>query len=126
MTVLDRKLRRDLLGYKWLLSTVVLIISIGIAGFVSNLSFYFNLELSRQAFYSECRMADFWLDFERLPEAELDRLRNIPGISELQTRIAFPVSIDLPGEPRLVTGQILSMPNTRIPRICDIVITSGG
>ena len=88
MTVLDRKLRRDLFGYKGLLATVILIITIGIAGFVANLSFYFNMELSRRGFYAQCRMADFWVDVERIPISEVEQLADLPGVSELNTRPA--------------------------------------
>lgn len=57
--VLDRKLLHDLYAAQGLLIAVTLILGLGISAYVANLSLYFNLELSRRSYYTQCRMADF-------------------------------------------------------------------
>ena len=126
LSVLDRKLRRDLYAVKGLLIAIVAILTIGIAGFVMYLSLYYNLELSRRSYYAQSRMADFWVDIEKIPQLELDRLREIRGISDFRPRISFGVSVDLDRVERPLSGQVISMPAEPTPVINNIVIRSGG
>ncbi len=126
MKVLNRKLCRDLYAVKGLLIAIVAIITIGISGFVMYLSLYYNLETARRSYYARCRMADFWVDIEKIPTLELRRLREIPGISEFRSRINFNVSVDLPEVDRPLSGQVISLPEEPTPIINNIVIRSGG
>ena len=126
MSVLDRKLRRDLYAYKGLLAAIVMIITIGVGGFVQFLSVHTNLEAARRSYYAQCRMADFWVSIEKFPLSELDRLRLIQGISALRSRIRQRVTVDLEGIDKPVTGLVLSLPEEPQPVINDIVLKSGG
>ncbi|QDT51262.1 outer membrane-specific lipoprotein transporter subunit LolE [Symmachiella dynata] len=126
MSVLDRKLSRDLYAVKGLLIAIVAILTVGIAGFVLYLSLYFNLELSLRSYYAQSRMADFWIDIEKIPQLELQRLREIRGISDFRPRINFSVSVDLEGVERPLSGEVISLPAEPTPVINNIVIRSGG
>ena len=126
MSMLDRKLRRDLLAAKGLLIAIVLLIVIAISITVNCLGLYTNLETARRSFYAHCRMADFTVDLERFPLLELDRLQDIRGISELRPRISFMATVDLDGVDRPVSGQLVSMPREPSPVINNIVLKSGG
>jgi len=126
LSVLDRKLGRDLFAFKGLLAAIISIIAIGIAGFVMYTSLYYNLETSRRGYYAQCRMADFWVDIEKMPQLELERLSQIEGISELRTRINFGVTVDLPDVNRPLSGQVISLPAEPTPVINNIVMVRGG
>ncbi|MFO0915790.1 MAG: FtsX-like permease family protein [Pirellulales bacterium] len=125
MNVLDIKLLRDLWSVKGLLITIVAILGLGVSAYLANFSLYFNLELSRQRYYSQCRMADFWVDIHRLPQTEVDRLAEVPGISELRARIWYPVVVDLESEPRPLSGVFVSLPAEPAPVINGILLKSG-
>lgn len=125
MTVLDRKLLRDLYGHKGLLSAIICILGLGVSSYVANLSLYFNLELSRRSYYAECRMADFWIDIEKLPRSEVDRLSEVKGVAELRPRIVMPVTVDLDGVAQPLSGRIVSMPSDPRPVINNLVLRSG-
>jgi putative ABC transport system permease protein len=126
VSVLDHKLRRDLRAAKGLLATIIILITIGIMSFVMFLTLAINLDSSLQSYYSQCRMADFWVDLEKTPLGDLDRLSQIPGISEYRPRISFPVSLDIEGSARPVSGLALSLPDDPAPVINSVVIRSGG
>ena len=125
MGVLDAKLRRDLLASRGLLIAVVMILALGISAYVANFSLYFNLELARRSYYGDCRMADFWIDIQKVPETELDRLARVPGVSELRSRIVMPVTLDMPEVEKPLTGLILSMPDRPRPVTNRFILQRG-
>ena len=125
MSVLDRKLGRDLLAAKGLLAAIVGIISLGTACFVALLSAYNNLERSRRGYYAQCRMADFSVELKKAPVAAIASLDRIAGISAYRPRITFEVTIDLDGVTRTISGKVLSLPGEREPVINDLVLRQG-
>lgn len=125
MTVLDRKLLRDLKTAKGSLLAILNIVAVGVACFVTMSSSYFNLDGARSRYYAQSRMADFWIDLKKMPTAEMDRLRQIPGVAELHYRISFQLTIDLEDEPKPLRGQIISLPDVRTPVLNDVVMVRG-
>ena len=126
MSILNRKLRRDLLGSKAMLSAVVAIIALGIACFVSMVSMFYNMDGARRSYYARCRMADFWVDLKKAPLTELDVLQSVHGITEYLPRIVFEVTVDLEGEEKPLSGRVISLPDLPKPIINNIVLRSGG
>ncbi len=126
MSVLNRKLRRELWSSRGTLAAILGIIVLGICCFVAMGSAYFNLESARRSYYAQCRMADFSVDFKKVSLAELERLQTIEGIAQYRTRISSEVSVDLPGEPRPLSARVISMPASPAPVINDILIQHGG
>jgi len=129
VSVLDRKLRRDLVA-SWasvmLLLAIVGIITVGVACFVSMLSCYFNLTAAKQRYYRQCRMADFWVDLKKAPLTELDALAELPGVAGIRPRIGFYATVDLEHVTKPLNGLVLSLPDRREPVINDVVLERGG
>ena len=71
MSVLDRKLLRDLRGTRSTLVAIVLVVIVGVACFVGMASMYVNLEGARQDYYARCRMGDFWINLKKAPVSVL-------------------------------------------------------
>jgi len=125
VTVLDRKRRRDFVALKGMLMAVAAIVAIGVGSYVGMLATYVNLSQAKSHYYSQCRMADFWIDLKKAPLSEVERLRDTPGVTELRERIAFPIRVDLQGVEQLVTGMALSMPAEPLPVINNFVLRRG-
>jgi putative ABC transport system permease protein len=100
--------------------------ALGITLMQANLSVTENQEQGARAFYAECRMADFWVETPKLPLVELDRLRQIPGITELRPRIVQKVTVDLPDVNKPLSGQVISLPENPAPVINNVRILRGG
>lgn len=126
MSVLDRKLRRELIAAKGVLAAIVGIITVGILSFVSMCSLYFNLDESRRSYYVECRMADFWVNVKKIPLSELDRVATVAGVSDYRSRISFEATVDLEGVAQPLSGRVLSLPEEPAPIINNIVLRRGG
>lgn len=125
MKSLNRKLLRDV-RISWpMILAVSAIIAVGIGCFVGMLSAARNLEDARSSYYSSSRLADFWLDLKKAPIEEVQRLAQIPGISEIRERVQFQVVLDLPDSAKPVSALLLSMPDTQAPVINNITVRKG-
>ncbi len=125
MSVLNRKLRRELLQHRGVLVSIIAIVVLGVACLVSMTSSYLNLLAERDSYYRDGRMAHFWVDMVRMPDADLDRLPEMPGIEAIQPRISYPATVELADVIEPVSGQVLSLPPPEQVAINDIVVRSG-
>lgn len=125
MSVLRRKLLRDMLAARTTLVAVIIIMTLGSMCFLAFASAYMNLTQAKSAYYAQCRMADFSVAVKKLPKSELSRLNQIAGISELQPRISFDVSVQVEDVIKPVSARMLSLPDDPKPGINTIVMQSG-
>ena len=125
MRVLNKKLLRDIYRARGQSAAVTAVILVGIASYITMASAYRNLLLTRDAYYEEQRFADFFISLERAPITEIYRLRQIPGVRDVDCRIVEDVDVDVPGNGVPKSGRIISMPDRRRPVLNDIVLLSG-
>ena len=126
MSMLVRKLLRDLHRSRGLLLAITSIIAVGIMCFVSLFSAYNNLQGAKEAYYRQCRMADFWITLKKAPRADLSKLLDIPGVTEIHPRIQFYATVDIEGNAEAVNGLVLSLPDRPEKVINDIVLKQAG
>jgi len=125
MPSLDRKLIRDLLHLRGQVIAIVLIVACGIASMVTMLSAYDSLKLTQQTYYNEYRFADVFVQLKRAPEHLRDRIQQIPGVQQVQTRVVRDVILDVPGLKEPATGRLISVPDQRPPLLNGIAIREG-
>ena len=127
VSVLDRKLRRDLVGVRSTLGAILLVIVLGILTFVGMASSYVNLEQARRQYYAACRMMDFSIELKKAPLSEVDRVAELlgAGVAEVRPRIVFDAVIDLENALKPISGRVISMPALPRPVINDIVMRRG-
>ena len=125
MSVLDRKLRRNLRSSLGLLLAITSIIAVGVSCYVSMGTSYWNLEEAKRRYYAQCRMADFSIELKKAPLAAVAEVAALPGVVEIRPRIQSFTTVDIEGTPEPINGQVLSLPNAREPVINDIVLKRG-
>jgi putative ABC transport system permease protein len=123
--VLARKLRRDLIELRGMLAAVVSMVAFGVAALVSLQVTMDNLTAERDAYYSQCRLADFWVDIKKAPLGELDGLADTDGAADLRARVVSPVVVDLAGVRRPISGLMIGMPEQHDAVINDLVLVTG-
>ncbi|MGA9164857.1 MAG: FtsX-like permease family protein [Thiobacillus sp.] len=111
MKALDRKLFRDLWHMRGQVLAIAAVIMGGVATLVMSLSTYDSLVTTRDRFYSEYRFADVFESLKRAPEPVAERLRAIPGVERLETRVKAGVKLEVAGFSDPITGQLLSLPD---------------
>lgn len=110
MSVLSRKLLRDLRGDASTLLSVVAIIVVGTATFVGLRSSQRILEASQAAYYRDYRFADFWVDVKKAPVSAAEQIAKMPEIDALEARVVFDVILDLPDVVKPLAGRLISTP----------------
>jgi putative ABC transport system permease protein len=87
MKAIDRKLIRDLLDLRGQVIAIALIVACGIACFVALLSAYQSLQLSQTTYYDRYRFAQVFASLKRSPESVAEKIRDLPGVTQVQTRV---------------------------------------
>ena len=115
MSLLDRKLLRDLIALKSQALAVALVMACGLAMMVTTRSLILSLESTRDTYYREHRFADVFARLKRAPNAVREQLAAIPGVATVQTSIAIQVTLDVPGLPEPAVGLLNSLPERGEP-----------
>jgi putative ABC transport system permease protein len=125
VSVLNRKLMRELRSNGGVLLAISSIMAIGVAAYVALHSAYDNLESAQRRYYAQCRMADFSIDLKKVPNADLAAVALLPGVVEIRPRIQFFATVDLEQVIEPLNGLVLSLPDRRAPVINDILLRQG-
>ena len=115
MSVLDRKLRRDLWHLRGMVAAISLVLLGGIATFVMARVTHESLAATRLVYYADQRFADVFASLVRAPEAVGERIAELPGVDRVETRVVAPVNIEIEGFGDPVTGRIVSLPERGEP-----------
>lgn len=115
ITVLERKLARELLQLKGQILTIALVVASGITSFAALRGTYESLEASRSRYYDSCRFADVFAAAKRVPAAVARRVEALPGVAVVETRVTGEITLPIAGLARPAYGRLLSVPSGREP-----------
>src|SRR6185312_12107895 len=110
MGTLHRKLFRDLLHMRGQATAIALVIACGVASFVSMRAMYLSLLRSQADYYTEYRFADVFVELKRAPDWVTERIRQIPGVAQAETRVVMDVTLYVPGLQEAAVGRMISIP----------------
>ncbi len=125
VTALNKKLFRDLMHMRGQAIAIALVIAAGVATLILATGVRDSLEETRRAYYERYRFADVFAQARRAPDYVRDRLARIPGVAAAETRIVFPVLLDIEGMEAPASGKVLSLPKTGEPVLNALFLRSG-
>lgn len=125
MNALNRKLLRELWQLKGQMVSIALVVATGIMTVLTMRGSYDSLVMAQQSYYRQTRFADVWAPLKRAPESLRERLRSIPGVAAVDTRVTFYATLDLEGLDAPGQARLVSLPELHRPEINDIRIRSG-
>lgn len=125
MRALDVKLLRDLWHLRGQALAIAAVIMGGVATLVMSLSTYDSLVITRDRFYADYRFAEVFALLKRAPETLAERLREIPGVERLETRVRAGVKLEVAGFADPVTGLIFSLPDEAEPELNRLHLKRG-
>jgi putative ABC transport system permease protein len=123
---LDRKLLRDLSRMKGQVLAVSLVMACGLAMMIMTRSLILTLESTRSAYYQKNAMADVFATLKRAPLSAAERLKTLPGVAAVETRVVVDVTLDLPGLSEPATGHLVSLPEDGGPQKLNRVFLRTG
>jgi putative ABC transport system permease protein len=125
MSMLDRKLIRDLSRIWAQVITIALVMACGVATIIIAVGAYRSLEETRRAFYERSRFADVFASASRAPLGLRAALSAIPGMSGLELRVVKPVLLDIEGMIEPATAIVVSIPDSGEPSVNRLYLRMG-
>jgi putative ABC transport system permease protein len=109
MDALQKKLVRDVLRLRGQVITIALVVSAGIASFITMRGAFASLETARDRFYDRQSFADVFVRLERAPEGVRAEVEALPGVAHVETRIVESCMLPLPQLAEPVRGVVASL-----------------
>ena len=115
MRAIHRKALRDLWLMRGQAVAIALVIASGIAMLVMSQASLESLRDTRARLYSDYRFSELWANVKRAPEHVAARVAALPGVAEVETRVAAGGKLEVPdyGEP--VEALVQSLPDSGEP-----------
>lgn len=125
MSVLDRKLGRELWQMRWQVLAIVLVVACGIASYIAMLTTQDSLVRSQATYYADQRFAEVFAQVTRAPRSLARRVEAIPGVATVMTRVVERVTLDVPGLAEPASGLVVSIPAGREPALSGLFVRAG-
>jgi len=125
MRALHRKLLRDLWRLRGQVLAIALVMASGVGVLVMSLTTVESLEQTAIAYYERYGFGQVFAHVERAPERLRERLREIPGVRAVETRVVHTAVLDVDGFEEPVIAQLVSVPETREPLLNRLALRQG-
>ncbi|MCF6215076.1 MAG: ABC transporter permease [Emcibacter sp.] len=122
---LNRKLLRDLWNIKGQMLAIIMVMACGITTFIMSFGVLDSLKLSRDVYYDRYQFADVFAQLKRAPEAIRQQVLDIPGVSAVELRVTFGVTVQVDGMIEPASGKLISHPDGRKPLLNNLYLRSG-
>lgn len=125
MRALNKKLFRDL-GHLWgQIAAITLVLGAGVMTLVVSVATLDALKVTQANFYEDQAFGEVFADLKRAPNHIADRLFEISGVDQIETRIQAPMRLSLPGFDDPIQGTVVSIPDGRQPLISRLYLREG-
>lgn len=125
MSVLLRKLLRDILSMKGQCLAIAILIALGTGTFVGAASTHRSLMGSRDTYYSDYAFGDVFAEAARAPASMLGQLRAVDGVEAVQLRLAAMGLLKLPNFDAPVSARLVGLPAVGQPTLGKVHIRRG-
>jgi len=122
---IDRKLARDLWSLKTQVVSIALVIACGIGGFIASFSTHDSLVWSREHYYDTARFPHVFASAKRAPLAVVEKIRAIPGVSEVETRVTRDAQLSIEGVVPPMIARLIGVDFARLPAMSRLTLKSG-
>lgn len=104
---------------------ISMLLACGIALFVMTNSSMVSLERSRDRYYRDYRFADVFATLTRAPQRIADRIGELPGVANVQTRVVRSAIVDIPGMSEPASCQLVSIDVQDPSPLNEVYLTRG-
>lgn len=125
MNVLHRKLARDLFHLGGQAIAIALVTACGVASLVTMRAMYRSLLRSQQDYYTRYQFADLFAELKRAPDSVAEKIREIPGIGQVQPRAIKDVTLSIPGLQEPATARLISIDPQRAGTLNALFLRHG-
>lgn len=113
MSLLQRKLARDLLRLWSQVLTIALVVASAVGALLTTQACVHSLESARDRFYAQAHMADVFASVRRAPRLALPQFESLEGVALVQATVERPARLILPGVDEPVMGHLIGVSERR-------------
>ena len=84
-----------------------------------------SLKWTLESYYEKYRFAQVFTHLKRAPKSLEARIAEIPGVSQVQTRVVAEVTLDIPDMSEPASGRLISIPEGHPPRLNALYLMEG-
>lgn len=125
VSLLDRKLLRDLRALSGQVASIALLVAAGVAVLVGSLSSWLSLRAAQERTYAEGHFGDVFATLHRAPRTLLREVAAIPGLGAVEGRVVGEVRLDWPRSRLPVAGKLISLPAAGEPGLNRLFLAAG-
>jgi putative ABC transport system permease protein len=125
VSLLDRKLLRDIGAMRGQVFTIALLVAAGVAVFVGSVSTYDSLSSAVERFYATARFPQIFVTLKRAPLSIVPQLNAIPGVATVEPRIVREVIVDWPAASQPVSARMVSLNHAGEERLARLHVRRG-
>jgi putative ABC transport system permease protein len=125
VSMLRRKLWRDLLAMRGQVLTIALVVASATGGFIGSLGTYHALQRARDGFYAEARFADLFVDVMRAPLPVLHAVAQLDGVVDAEANVEAASQLVVAGVTEPLIARLVGVPAGSAPRLNRLHIRRG-
>lgn len=125
MSLLQRKLRRDLLRLWSQVVTIALVVACAVGALLTTQASVASLSAARDRFYEQAHMADVFAGVRRAPRSALAQIEALPGVAQVQGTVERPARLLLGGRDEPIIGHVVGVAAER-PLVLNRVMLRQG
>jgi putative ABC transport system permease protein len=125
VSMLQRKLRRDLLAMKGQVLTIALVVAVATGGFMGSLGTYHALGRARDTFYTTARFGDAFIDVKRAPQSLLQEILRVPDVVDAEANVQAATQLSVSGVPEPLIARLVGIPPSTGPRLNQLHVRRG-
>ena len=125
MSLLDRKLLRDIGAMRGQVLTIALLVAAGVAVFIGSVSTYESLNTAVERFYAAARFPQIFVRLKRAPLSIVPQIEAIAGVATVEPRIVREVIVDWPAASQPVSARMVSLSHAGDERLARLHLRRG-
>lgn len=125
LTMLNRKLVRDVWAMRGQSVAVAFVVAAGIAIYVMYQANFASLRDTQADYYARQRFGDVFASLTRAPQSLAADIARLPGVSAVETRVVAQAILTTTAGAHTANARLVSIPAGRRPRVNDLYLRSG-
>ena len=125
MSLLRKKLTRDLWAVRGQVLTIALVVASATGGFLGSVGTYQALARARDGFYAQSSFGEVFADLKRAPLSVLEQVSRLPGVLDAQANVVAGSQLFLANVSEPLIAQLVGIPASVGPRLNRLYVRRG-
>jgi len=125
VSLLHRKLRRDLWAVKGQVLTIALVVASATGGFLGSVGTYQALSRARDSFYAQYQFGEVFAELKRAPQSVVDEVARLLGVRDAEANVVAASQLLLADVPEPLVAQLVGVPPSLGPRLNRLYVRRG-